>query len=219
MSNMKKILVVAVFGLVSFGVSLGLSLMFGGSPKAPPRAALDQSDTFIGGGPALERSSLADVMRLRPREKELGILIDEVKAERTEVRQVQAQLEAEQGRVQMIRKDLLAQIQELQAQHDKLLPILRKIKKAQSELEKTRIQIVATERANLKKIAKVYSGMSASDAAEIMEGMHKAGQAEDCAKIVYYMTDRSASKLLQTMTDKGVAGMLTEALKRIQEKE
>jgi flagellar motility protein MotE (MotC chaperone) len=217
MSMKKKILIVGAFGLLSFGVSLGLSLLLGGEKTQSGPAELSGEDDLVAGKDNQVAASLASLTSLSPREKELASLIRQVQMERAELEKRQRELELEARRIEMLRKDLQADAAELEKRRVQLIPILRDIRDAEVALEKTQTLIKETERLNFQQIAATYEKMKPDSAAQTLAAMIKNGQEADATKILYFMRARAAGGVLQKFEDPMMAAEITERLKRIRQ--
>lgn len=218
MFTKKKIIILVGVAAISFGGALMLSMYMAPDPSEQPiKAAKDEK--LLGREPVLAGMSLANIEKLRPNEKQLADLISDVKQQRATVKQREKELGLREKRVLMLQTDLAKQVEELEAQRVKLIPILRDIRKAQTLLARTRIVIATEEKANLKHAAKVYEKMSALAAAQTFAGMCKGGQDKDAVIILYLMSVRSAGKVFDAMEDKSLVARLIEQMKRIRGEE
>jgi flagellar motility protein MotE (MotC chaperone) len=85
------------------------------------------------------------------------------------------------------------------------------------KLEKSRIRITQEEKVNLKHTASIYEKMDSASGGRILVGMCESLQTDDAVKILHYMGERPAAKILGEIPDKAMAAQLTEMLKRIRE--
>ncbi len=99
----------------------------------------------------------------------------------------------------------------------KLVAPLTALRDAQADLKRTAVAVSAQEKVNLKKLATVYEKMDPVKCAKTITEMCVGSQEDDAAKIIHFMSEKGAAKLLAEITDKGVAAGLTMKLKCIQE--
>ena len=69
----------------------------------------------------------------------------------------------------------------------------------------------------MRAIAATYEKMSSSDAAEILTQMCRNGQEQDVVKILFLTSDRATGKILSAITDRELAGRLTEKMKWVEQ--
>ena len=77
--------------------------------------------------------------------------------------------------------------------------------------------IAREEEENLKRTATIYEKMDSRSGSRILVAMCADGRQDDAAKLLYYMSDRSAGKMLADMTDAKLAASLSERLKKIRQ--
>lgn len=156
-----------------------------------------------------------DAVKIAPRELQLNELVKELQFERQRLRTKAEELAKREKQIEMVMEDLNRSAEELETLRLKLLGPLNGLKEARVELEQTRVRIRLEEMANLKKMAKSYDVMDADGGGKILAEMCSGGQEDDAVKLLYYMKERSAAKILSALTDQALAARLTEKLKRI----
>ncbi|HET6427275.1 MAG TPA: hypothetical protein VFJ30_02610 [Phycisphaerae bacterium] len=217
MLSKKRIVILAAVLVVSFGLSFLLSLWLGPRP-APAAGAAMQPVAAGAGGPPPEVAILLpgpDAVKIAPRELQLNELVKELQFERQRLRTKAEELAKREKQIEMVMEDLNRSAEELETLRLKLLGPLNGLKEARVELEQTRVRIRLEEMANLKKMAKSYDVMDADGGGKILAEMCSGGQEDDAVKLLYYMKERSAAKILSALTDQALAARLTEKLKRI----
>ena len=101
-----------------------------------------------------------------------------------------------------------------------LVAPLDRLKQAKKELDESRVRIEQEETANLRSAAAIYDKMSPEESGPVFESMCKNNQIDDAVKILRFMNERTAAKVLGQIqtSDKDAARKLTDGLKRIQQK-
>ncbi|HUU60303.1 MAG TPA: hypothetical protein VMZ50_12220, partial [Phycisphaerae bacterium] len=94
---------------------------------------------------------------------------------------------------------------------------LTRLKDAVAELQRSRIVVDRQELVNVQRIAAKFEKMGAEEGGGILAGMCANNQVDDVVKILYYMSDRSAAKMLAGITDRSLAARLTGLMQKIKE--
>lgn len=215
MSKKKLIILVGLIA-VSFGTSFALTSML--SKPAPQPASAEEA----GKGPALPGGLLPGgiqigaVEAMRPKEQQLQELVQEMRLKSSEYRTKLRKLEDREKRLEIAQGLLTQEAQDLENLRLKVVAQLPRLKEAKAELIQTRIRIDRTESGNLERLAKTYEKMDAAAGSEILAKMVSHEQEDDAVKILYFMSDRSAAKLLAELTDKDLAARLCEKMKKVE---
>ncbi len=215
MTGKLRIIVLAGIGIVGFGGAYLASSMFGTKQQPTTRPAgetKDQGDDFASLPTSGQSISNAK------REKELTELIREVRLKIRNCRKKTDELEKREKRVRIAGEMLKKQAEELEALRMQLVSPLTRIREVIAELESTRVHIAKNEQSNMKRIAKMCEKMDSANGSQMLIGMCQNNQEDDAVKILYYMSERSAGKLLAEITDKTLAAKLCGKLKKVQEK-
>lgn len=218
MNGKKLILVLVVLGGGVFAASFGLSQYL----KAPTPATAEAGPTPPGaaaGAPSTDAPAVPSEAEqgFRIEEKHLYDLVKEVRQKVADCQKREQELAEEEKRLQMSRGLLAKEAQDLETLRLQLTASVTRLKEAQAKSDKSRILIEREEAVNLKRVAAMYDKMDSAAGGRILEGMCTNQQEADAVKILRYMSERSAAKVLAEITDKGVAGRLTEQLKRTRE--
>ena len=215
MAGKKMILLLGSLGVLSFACSVVISMLFGPKPQPPP--AEDESDKQPLAAMTVAAGLTGGQAKLTPNEKQLAELIRELQVRISECKRRERQIEQREERFAMARELLKQQIADLENLQVQLLGPLTSLKQERAKLDRSRVLIAQEERANIKKTATIYDKMDPASSSEILAGMCQNRRTEDAVKILYYMTERSAAKVLAAFTDRNLAAGLTESLKRIRE--
>jgi flagellar motility protein MotE (MotC chaperone) len=216
--KIKKVAIVLVLlGLVSFGASFGVSALLkpshqqAGGPSTQPaeRARADLAVASLLGGGGSES--------VRLKESQLDELAKQIGQKMADLSRREARLDEREKRLAMAEDVLRKEAQDLDNYRVQLVAPLTRVKEAQAELEKLQLKIAAEQKVNLKKTAAIYEKMESAAAANILKTMSDNRQEDDAVKILHFMSERSAAKVLGELTDKALAARLTEKLKRISE--
>ncbi|MCK4625571.1 MAG: hypothetical protein KAV00_09700 [Phycisphaerae bacterium] len=217
MTGKLRIIVLAGIGIVGFGGAYLASSMFGPKKQAttqPAGEAKDQPEDLADLPEAMPGQSISNAKR----EAELTGLIREVRLKIRDCRKKTDDLEKREKRVRIAGEMLKKQAEELEALRMQLVSPLTRIREAIAELESTRVRIAKTEQSNMKRIATMCEKMDSANGSQMLIGMCQNNQEDDAVKILYYMSERSAGKLLAEITDKTLAAKLCGKLKKVQEK-
>lgn len=228
MKKMHLIIMVAI-GVVSFGGTFGITFLI---KKAQPAVAVspvvessevsEQSsesmhdkDYGLDMSPRSGRFGGNDLTR-EMTEKQLKNLIFDIRSEmKTRIKKDKVSEE----RIELAREALKQDIEELGELREKLASAVAYLKDREEGLKNLMLEIDATEKANMTKIAGRYDKMGSREASTIMIMMNKNNQLEDVVLILYYMDDKTGAKLLGEIakTEPQLASLLTVQLKRVKE--
>jgi len=211
----KKLIILISLAVVGFAASFVASMFLGGAPR--PAGAQQRAQTARQTGSLMAQLAAGGLGEMRPRDKELEELVKELRQKIDLCRQKEIELQEEEKRIGMARRQLRDQAQELEALRIQLVAPLARLKEAQVQMRRTRVLVTRQEQANLKKIAAKYEKMDSTAAAEIMTEMCANKQMDDPVKILFLMSDRSAGKVLAAMTDRKLAARMLAQMKRIEQ--
>lgn len=154
-------------------------------------------------------------------ERQLQHLIYDVREKMREYNLREREQAAESARIELARKSLQDDIEQLNQLREQLDIKLASLKEKEEQIQKTVFEIEGIERANLQRLAATYDRMDAAQAGRIMVTMAANNQLQDVVKILYYMNDRNAARVLGEIgaTQPEVAGVLSLQLKRVKEGE
>jgi flagellar motility protein MotE (MotC chaperone) len=212
----KRLMLILILLLGSFAVSFGLSAWLGGSPPAPDdaaRRAAGKAAGAPGGAPGVDGKPA----QLRPDEKLAEGLIKELRSRLEQVKLRERKLEEREQRVRITEVKLKNIAQELESLRVKLVAPLDRLKQAKKDLDDSRVQIQQAEAANLRVAAAIYDKMSAEESGPIFESMVQNRQLDDAVKILRFMSERTAAKMLGQLSE-DTARELMDGLKRLQQK-
>jgi len=212
----KRLILILVLLLGSFAVSFGLSAWLGGARPAPEDAAGKAAAAPAGapgGAPGIDGRPLP----LRPDEKLTEGLIKELRSKLEQLKLRQRKLEEREQRVRITEVKLKNIAQELESLRVKLVAPLDRLKQAKKDLDDSRIQVQQEEAANLRLAAGIYDKMSPEDSGPIFESMVQNRQLDDAVKILRFMAERTAAKVLGQLSE-DTARQLMDGLKRLQQK-
>ncbi len=215
MTGKLRIIVLAGIGIVGFGGAYFASSMFG-TKKQPTTQPADKAKDQTGDLASLPMSAQSVTVAMT--KKELTELIREVRLKISDCRKKTDELEKREKRVRIAEGVLKKQAEELEALRIQLVSPVTRIRETIAELGSTRVQIAKTEQSNMKRIATMCEKMDSTSSSQMITGMCKNNQEDDAVKILYYMSERSAGKLLSEITDKTLAAQLCGKLKKVQEK-
>ena len=228
--NIKRIIMIAAAGLLSFaGAFLFVWLTKGPSaavaqsaqmpadqnaaPKELP--GVPQVANIPGGGTVVEANSPEQGMT----ETKLNDLALEMQEKLDEYNRKFNELTSQEERVGMVRDMLKKDLDNLKNLQVEVASAVSKLKQQQDELEKSVVRISEIERKNLQRTATIYDKMDAASASKIMINMYSNQQSNDAVRILNYMTEKKAAKLLESIIaeEPKLAAELCAKLKRIRE--
>ena len=231
---MKKyqIIVMVALGAFSFAASFGLNWFR--KQKAADAAVLPQeppaSETTA--GPSAQRAAMAPEISARygPQdideqmgltERQLQHLIYDVREKMNEYNRRERELAEEAARLELVRQSLQEDIEQLNELRETLDMKLAAINEKEEQIRNTLIAVEEVERVNLERLGATYDKMDAVQAGKIMVNMAANNQLQDVVKILYYMNERNAARVLGQIgsTRPEVASVLSLQLKRVQEGE
>jgi len=239
----KKILIMAVVGLVSFAGAFVVAWQTSPLPTADPNAS--QGPAFAGNEPEtgpmngqfgalglLDKTS--DSMKKAMTEQQLKNLVQEVREKMREYDNRLQAIAVQEQRLQVAQNVLKEDIENLNNLRIELASTVASLKSERDKLLKSRLEITQTEKANLVTIAATYDKMDSSSASKILTSMCKAASTsekegseagrsvtsfDDAVKILHYMTERTKAKLLAELatSEPALAAVLSQRLKQIVE--
>lgn len=214
MSRMKKILLLAGLGAVSFGGAMAVSLLTGskGTQEIPEGAPAQLQDA-----PLFADSTIRKLEKLNAPESELQKLTRLVNRQRREIRRQRQRLHQRKQRIDLARQELAAEAERLKQMRTELAAAIPALKQAKAELQAQRIRIAREEKENLRRNALIFERMDTTEAAETLTRMFSDGRQKDVVLTLRYMSEKSAAKVLDEVPDKGIRAQLFEEMKRIQE--
>ena len=235
--NMKRIIIMAAAGLLSFGGAF-LAAKFTKSTHVtasePNQAAVatEAGDlkTAQATADAPDAVGLSDSdMRKTITEKQLKSLVYEVREKMREYDTKLQDMEQREQRLQITEDTLKKDIEELTNLRTELATTVASVKEQRDKLLKTRLEIEQVEKSNLTTISATYDKMDAASAGKILasmcasraqSGAVAAGSVDDAVKILYYMSERSKAKVLAELvtSEPKLAAFLCQRLKQIMEK-
>ncbi len=234
----KKIIIIAAAGLVSFAGAFVLARLTKPAPvpqsDESKQPAVTASD-FTGGHvlPLPEDGTMSatdSAKRKAMTEKRLKSLVFEIREKIQEYNNKLQALELQAQRLQVTRSALQKDIEALNNLQIELTSTVTSLKQQRDELIKTRVDIDKKEKANLVSIAATYDKMDPISAGELLtnickekeqgSGIEEADSGlNDAVKILHYMTERTKAKVLAALVtaQPQLASVLCRKLKQISE--
>jgi flagellar motility protein MotE (MotC chaperone) len=224
---MKKlhIILLAVIGIVSFTAAFGAGFIIKRNKAAaaaaatpPPAAAHEPKTASV--KPAFSANSMDSIGEMNMSEGQLKSLIYDLRQKMEETKNKQKELEQEAGRIEITRQTLAGETEQLNQLRENLNKTLSAMQEKERSINEKMTEIESVEKANLQRIAATYDKMDTTQSAKILTTMVTNNQTKDAVKILYYMSERSAGKLLGEIgtTRPETASTLSLMLKQIKEK-
>ncbi len=225
--SMKKILIMLVLGIVSFGGAFGVGLLTNG----PQEAAAATADRTTENATTNSTATAVDTVPVNPlaqgssdpqrsmTEKQLKTLIYDIRSRMEELSSRELDVEVREERLKMTMDELNSNIDDLNDLRVKLTSTVTSLQQQKDALEQTIVKISVTEKKNIQKTAVIYDKMQASSAAEIMVNMSTSSQLNYAVKILYYMSERTSAKVLAEIgkNEPALAALISDQLRMIQE--
>jgi hypothetical protein len=227
--NKKMIIVIVVVGLI--GLSGGIGFAWLNKPKSAaaqePNAVAHEPNTApivtdlanIKSGAYMNADANNAAFRKAMTEKQLKLLVQSMRAKMLEVEQKEQELAAKGQQLESAKEILQKDVNDLTTLKVELAAAAAAVKQERDKLENMRLQITQEELVNLKKTASIYDKMDSASGSRIMIKMCESNQSDDAVKILNYMAERTAAKMLGEIgaADPNLAADLCERLKVIKE--
>ncbi len=208
-----RLIVIGGLALVSFAGAFVVALTTGGPEPEEVRLGPNGEKP----GEILAATGISQLERLSPKEHQLDRLIKEMRQEIKSYETRKRELVLLEKRTQLAEENLRRQAQELENLRVEIASALAPLKEERAKLVRERVRISREERQNLQRVASVYSKMSSDAAAATLTQMMSDGQEKDAVRILHFMDERSAGKILAEFEDKTTAAKISEMMKRIRE--
>lgn len=224
--NTKRIIMFAAAVVVSFGGTFAFVSLTSKAPESTqateqsPQAAADQTLPdlhLVTPGPSAPLHPDARDAQTALTEKRLNDLIYEIQDKIRQYQEKARHQAVRQHRLQMAAEMLEKDAENLNKLRIELASAVAQLKQRQQTLEQTRVEINQAEKANLKSIATTFDKMDSTSASNIVINMCRNNQSDDAVKIIYYMTERTAAKLLAELSaaEPKLTPGLCDKLKRV----
>jgi len=217
---MKKIHIILLVaaGLASFAASFAVSRLLKKNTPAAAAAAQAPSQTSAEStAPAAQTDDDLEDGSLS--EKQLKHLIADIREKMKEYQNRTKDFDLQAQRIETTKQTLQEDIERLSLLQNKLDITLVALTERRSALDKTVVEIKELEKNNLQRIAAFYDKMDPAQAGKILVSMASGSQLPDAVKILYYVSERTAGKLLGEIsnTRPELASAICLHLKRIKE--
>lgn len=227
--KIKQIVILALAGMISFSSAFtvswflkkkkeaALALQASQQQKLQPTAGTGQ-DTY---NPRISAGFTIDRADSGLSERQLEHLIYDVRNKLKECSDRQTALETEAERIEISRQALQQDIDHFNELRDKLSTVLAAIQEQEESLQKSITEIDTIEKSNFQRLASTYDKMDSTQAGRILISMAGNNQLQDPVKILYYMNERMAGKLLSEIATAkpDLASLLSVKLKHVKETE
>lgn len=216
MSGKKFLLILGALATLSFGVSLGLSVLLGGDEPAPPKPAAakpqPKSQMLLA-----ELGAAKAPPSLLAKQHELEELIKDLQRRVVEYERKEEKLQEQAKRIATAEEGLARRAEEIKALTTTLAGRLLPLKDELAKLRQAQVVVDRERRVNQERVAASYDTMDSVEAADIFTEMDADGQTEDVVTILYYMSERTSAGVLSSIKDKKLAAKLTRMMQTISE--
>ncbi len=214
-------------GILSFALSFAVSrYMKKSQPVLPPEQTAAQTpapqNPADPGSPLMPRTLNAaqdDSVNLGLSEQQLQNLIQDIRDRMQEYRTKEKQLAQEAERIQLAHQSLQEEIDQLNQLRNKLSVLTQNLNEKEQQLKSSLLQVETVEQTNFQRLAATYDKMDTTQAGRILASMASGSQSSDAIKILYYMSERTAAKVLGEIgsSQPELAAMISMKLKRVKE--
>jgi len=198
----RQILMLTLAGMLSFVSVFAVSWFFTrNSTEALPSAEPSQAAaTNTANEPGSDQFAyLASVAQQQPMgmtERQLQSLMQDIRNKSRDYQKREQALDTKAERIEITSQSMQDDINRLNELRNKLSQILSDIEQKQERLQESIVEIEGIEQENFKRLASTYEKMDVTQACRIMVNMAVSNQLQDSVKILYYMNERTAGKLL-----------------------
>jgi flagellar motility protein MotE (MotC chaperone) len=226
---MNKKMILLIIGLGLIGLSGGGVFAWLSTPKhagaAEPNKPAETSAPIVTDLANIKSGAYAapdinnPAFRKAMTEKQLKLLVQSMRTKMVEVEQKEQELATKSQQLETTKELLQKDVNDLTALKVELAATAAAVKQERDRLENVRLQITQEEQANLKKTATIYDKMDSASSSKIVIKMCQGSQTDDAVKILNYMTERTAAKMLGEIgtADPNLAAALCERLKKVKE--
>lgn len=196
------ILIVAVCGLVSFGVSFVLTqrMVVEKADEEQTAAEEPSADQTL-----LNSLAAAEGRRLQPSEQELSQLIKDVRIRLQQLERRQRELDERERRLTLAGEQLQRQADDLEKLRVELAAAYTPLKERRAEMMKTRTLIRSQETLNVQNTAKMWARMEPANCARLIVEMFKNDQADAATKIIHFLPDKKWAAIMDEIQELGPA--------------
>jgi len=202
----KKIIIVAALAVVSFAIAMGSSYLLSPGPQKKATAQQAAAD-----------ANEAPPVKLSLQERDLDELVRNLRQRIADCRAQTQQLNEREKQTRIVQDQLASQAQELEDLRVKAATALAALRQEKAAMEAERVKIEAEDRTNLKKTAAIYEKMDAAAGGKILTDMCSQNNEDAVVRILYYMSERSAAKTIESFEDRKLAARLCDKIKRVRE--
>jgi flagellar motility protein MotE (MotC chaperone) len=223
--NKLHIIVLTLTGTISFGAAFGTGFILKrnkalAAATAAAAIAAQAKTAEAKPAPVLSPELTENFSGTTLSENQLKTLICDLQEKMENIKDKQKEIEQDAERVNITRQTLAGEIEQLNQLRENLNQTLLTLQEKERSIRDSMTEIEAVEKANLTKIAATYDKMDPAQSAKILNTMASNNQIKDAVKILYYMSERNAGKLLGEIgtTRPETASALSLLLKQIKEK-
>jgi flagellar motility protein MotE (MotC chaperone) len=230
--DIKKIIIIAAAGLISFGGMFAFAWFTKPSAESPiaepiqPKPAVEEPASILPPQTTDETEGLVKVegeVKRAMTEKQLKSLVYEVREKIQEYDNKLEELKLREQRLQTTQDTLKKDTEKLDNLRIELASTVASLKDEREKLLQSRVEIAQNEKGNLISIAATYDKMDPESAGKILTNMSQAQTegVDDAVKILYYMDERTKAKLLAELStaEPKLAAYFCKRLKQIVETE
>lgn len=150
----------------------------------------------------------AKEQQLSVRQKNLEVIYQDLKSERSALDEVRNLVNAEL-------KSLLEKLATLEEKSADMNQQKQKLTENAKEIKQSMLEFEGVEQNRIKQVAAMYDSMEADAAADLMQQMADSGKMDTAVKILSSMRERQAARLLAQLGDRTTAVQLLERLKTL----
>jgi len=223
--SLKQIIIIVSVCIVCFGASFGIAWLTKPDVSIetvePNSAKIEVApndpltEILAGPGNSINDQSVSRGMS----ERQLKLLVQSLRTKIEEYDAKLTELSTREEQLAITRQAFAADVNGLNTLRIELASSAAEIKRQKKELEEYQTKISADELVNLKRTAAIYDKMDSTSSSRILINMCKSKQISDAVKILNYMSERSAAKVIGEIgaAEPQIAADICHAIKRIKE--
>lgn len=221
---MKNFLILGLLALLLFSISAALSLWLNQSKQTTTEKEKDkEKDKEKAGSGGSKHGEVKDTSDPHPPPKaDHPAPSGGSESTATMLREREAKLERRAAQIDLVVRDIQSQREATEAKLQKVLNELKNVSKETTKLDalaadlkKQKVEFDAAEKQNIEKMSKMYDAMTPEAAAPILKEMAERGRLDMAAKILVFMKERNAARVLEAMNDPALAIQVLDKMRGI----
>jgi len=217
---MKNFLILGLLALLLFSISAALSLWLNQSKQTTTEKEKEKEKAI---SKDAKHGEVKDTNEPHPLPKaDHAAPSSGSEATATMLRDREAKLERRAAQIDLVVRDIQSQREATEAKLQKVLNELKNVSKETNKLDalaadlkKQKVEFETAEKQNIEKMSKMYDAMTPEAAAPILKEMAERGRLDMAAKILVFMKERNAARVLEAMNDPALAIQVLDRMRGI----